>query len=1414
MKQLHGMPTRRAGDKGFKAITRTAAWALTATLAFAVMQAQATPRGGQVVAGHGSISHPSQNVTVINQKSNSLVVNWSSFNIGSGQTVQFVQPSASSAALNQIFDQNPTQIFGSLISNGQVFLVNPNGIYFSRDAYVNTGALFASSLGISNSDFMAGKLDFSAPAGQDGGAVINHGTLIAAQGGSVTLIGGSVYNDGVIAANLGQVDLVAGHAVTVDFDGDGLMSFEVTQPVMHKMLDAESGAAVTNAGTIQADGGAVIMTASVARNVFAQAVNNSGVIEATGVQEHNGGVYLAGPDLGGEDFTGNGRDSSGDSAPVEHSGSVMLSGQGGDVVSSGSIDASSQRGDGGYVELHSDGMTLLDGGSIDVSGGQGSGGEVRILGDLVGLFGSTSVDASGYTGGGTVMVGGDYHGGNAAIQNASQAFIGQDVSIDADAIDSGNGGKVVIWSDDHTQYFGNISSRGGRNGGDGGFVEVSGLHGLDYMGRTDLRASHGDIGLLLLDPTNITINNTDSGTSASGGNPNVFSGSGATGSINVATLTAALGTADVQITTASAGGSAGTITVSNNVSWSANTSLTLTANSTISVGATIANSGSGSINLNAGGNITITGSLQTTSGSINVTSGGATGISLTSSATANILTTSGSINLTASAGSILDTNTDGGDVANIITTSGPVTFTSAGSVGNPAGNDMDISGVSNLTLSAVTGVSVTNDSTYTTLNLSLDPTSGGNTYTFTGQTNTITILDGGSNLTLSSITGTTTALSVTDTGTTSSIQIADGGISVGTGNVTLTANSGSITDNTAGATTANITNTGSISLNASTNIGTGAEALDLANTVGTVTATSTGGVINLASTGNLTFGAVSATGNVTLASNASITTTSTVTSGATATINVDANNNSVESLTLGGVVSGTTISMNGGTDLNDTLVAPNTVNTWNITSGNAGTLNGEGFTKFVNLTGGSAVDTFNISAGAFVQGATGIDGGGGSDIINGPNSALTWNITGNNAGNLTTATTTNFTSVENLAGGSAADAFVFSNGVAVTSIDGGGGSDTLNFSAYNTNLTVTLTGTGATDGFNGTTAGTPNPISGGSFSNIDVITSGSGAADVLVGNNANANWNLNATRTYVDIATGNTLTFSAFETLTGGTQNDTFNVNTSQTRNLNGGLGNDSFVFADGVTLTGSIDGQGGTDTLDLSAYTTALTFILSTGNVNGSTDPLTGTFSNMDTLTGGAGGNTFTIDANTTVNLNGGSSTDSFVFGDAVVLTGSIDGKGGSDTLNLSGYTTNLGVTLTAAGGTDGFNGTTSGTPNPLTGTFSNIDVVTAGSGSDTLTGLSSAATWALGASTTYTDNGSGNVVTFSGFQNLTSGGGSDTFNITANNTLNLNGGAGSDSFVFSDGVTLTGSITGGGGVNDTLDLSAYTTALTFILS
>lgn len=146
-------------------------------------------------------------------------------------------------------------------------------------------------------------------------------------------------------------------------------------------------------------------------------------------------------------------------------------------------------------------------GSVDATNTQsgGRGGTVKVLGGKVAL-GSATIDASGDAGGGIVLVGGDYQG-QGEFRTAEQTHVSSETAIRADAISSGDGGRVIVWADGQTKYSGQISARGGAQSGDGGFVEVSGKQALGFDGRVDINAKHGQSGTLLLDPENIRIVN-------------------------------------------------------------------------------------------------------------------------------------------------------------------------------------------------------------------------------------------------------------------------------------------------------------------------------------------------------------------------------------------------------------------------------------------------------------------------------------------------------------------------------------------------------------------------------------------------------------------------------------------------------------------------------------------------------------------------------------------------------------------------------------------------------------------------------------------------------------------------------------------------------------------------------------------
>src|SRR6185503_15525961 len=213
--------------------------------------AHALPAGGAVSAGTATIA-VTPGRTTINQSSQNAAINWQSFSIGRTEAVQFVQPGSSSVALNRVLGPDPSSILGSLSANGKVFLVNPNGILFGQGAQVNVGGLVASTRGIADADFMAGRYRFT---GQGSGSVINQGT-INADGGYVALLGASVSNEGVISARLGTVVLAAGNAMTLDVAGDGLLNLTVNEGAFNAL--------VSNGGLIRADGGNVMLTAQAA----------------------------------------------------------------------------------------------------------------------------------------------------------------------------------------------------------------------------------------------------------------------------------------------------------------------------------------------------------------------------------------------------------------------------------------------------------------------------------------------------------------------------------------------------------------------------------------------------------------------------------------------------------------------------------------------------------------------------------------------------------------------------------------------------------------------------------------------------------------------------------------------------------------------------------------------------------------------------------------------------------------------------------------------------------------------------------------------------------------------------------------------------------------------------------------------
>ena len=178
-----------------------------AILAILSGHAYANPMGASVVAGNVTIQQAGNALNITNSPNS--IINWQQFNIASGEVTRFIQQSASSAVLNRVTGQDPSSILGALQSNGRVFLINPNGIVFGAGSRLDVAGLIASTHGMSDADFAAGKLNFS---GSSTASVINQGVIETSTGGRVYLLAQDVQNSGLIHTPQGEVWLVAGKA--------------------------------------------------------------------------------------------------------------------------------------------------------------------------------------------------------------------------------------------------------------------------------------------------------------------------------------------------------------------------------------------------------------------------------------------------------------------------------------------------------------------------------------------------------------------------------------------------------------------------------------------------------------------------------------------------------------------------------------------------------------------------------------------------------------------------------------------------------------------------------------------------------------------------------------------------------------------------------------------------------------------------------------------------------------------------------------------------------------------------------------------------------------------------------------------------------------------------------------------------
>ena len=284
---------------------------LTSTAVVAALSAGSSPAWAQlsapqVKAGQATVSMPSANKTVITQSTSKAILEWNAFSIPSGSSVQFVQPGSGSIALNRVTGVSVTSIQGALSANGQVWIVNPNGVFFGPGAQVNVAGLIATTADIQNNDFLSGNYKFGIGSTKPNASVVNQGTIQASAGGAV-LAGSHVTNEGLIVASMGTIALGAGKSFAVDFQGDKLIQFQVTSPVDQTPTNPDGSPAkalVENSGTLSAQGGTVLLTARAAKNVIDNVINSTGIVEAKSAQLVNGEIVLDGGDTGAVTVSG------------------------------------------------------------------------------------------------------------------------------------------------------------------------------------------------------------------------------------------------------------------------------------------------------------------------------------------------------------------------------------------------------------------------------------------------------------------------------------------------------------------------------------------------------------------------------------------------------------------------------------------------------------------------------------------------------------------------------------------------------------------------------------------------------------------------------------------------------------------------------------------------------------------------------------------------------------------------------------------------------------------------------------------------------------------------------------------------------------------------------------------------------
>lgn len=382
-------------------------FACAAQMASAQIAPGQLPSNGVVAAGQAAIAQQGNQMTV-NQSSQSAVIDWQSFNIGANAGVNFAQPNASAVALNRVGGQAPSSIYGSLNANGQVFLVNPNGVLFAPGAQVDVGGLVASSLDIANQNFLNGDYRFDRNGAL--GAVVNEGDLSA---NYVAMLAPEVINNGIISARM--VAMAGGDAVSLNLSGNQLIDITVDQASIDTLVE--------NRQLVKADNGQVIMSAQSANGLLGRVIN-SGTVEANGIVNDGGVIRLVASDsieLGGSISANAGVEGNGGSIIAIADLDNLLSTT--EVTGELSAQGGSGSGNGGFVETSGSHVQLSDSALISTLAAHG-------------LTGNWLLDPTDFT---VAISGGDMTGAALSTQLASN-----NVTLQTTSGSSGTLGNLYI----------------------------------------------------------------------------------------------------------------------------------------------------------------------------------------------------------------------------------------------------------------------------------------------------------------------------------------------------------------------------------------------------------------------------------------------------------------------------------------------------------------------------------------------------------------------------------------------------------------------------------------------------------------------------------------------------------------------------------------------------------------------------------------------------------------------------------------------------------------------------------------------------------------------------------------------------------------------------------------------------------